>query len=123
MNYFKNKSNKVFGYDDEQVAQGFGKDLIKITEEERKALTYVAPVIDPKLEGEMYTLNDTDYKVSFTKDDAIGLMQIKVFFELGNTKTNIALKNGTLMPIKATEFLDFAKWFAQKRNSFFTDRV
>ena len=74
MNYFKDRNNKVFGYDDEQVAQGFGKDLISITEEEVKALTYVAPVIDPKLEGEVYTLNDTDYKVSFTKDDAIGLI-------------------------------------------------
>lgn len=27
MNYFKNKDNEIFAYDDEQVAQGYGKDL------------------------------------------------------------------------------------------------
>ena len=30
MNYFKDNNNKVFAYDDEQVAQGYGKDLISL---------------------------------------------------------------------------------------------
>lgn len=35
MNYFKNKNNEIFAYDNEQVKQGYGKDLIPITEEEK----------------------------------------------------------------------------------------
>ena len=30
MNYFKDNNNKVYAYDDEQVAQGYGKDLISL---------------------------------------------------------------------------------------------
>jgi len=34
MNYFKDKNNKVFAYDDEQVAQEYGKGLTSITKAE-----------------------------------------------------------------------------------------
>ena len=34
MNYFKDKNNEIFAYDNEQVKQGYGKNLIPITEEE-----------------------------------------------------------------------------------------
>ena len=43
MNYFKNKNNEVFAYDDEQVKQGFGKDLISITEAEKDAIIAPSP--------------------------------------------------------------------------------
>lgn len=43
MNYFKNKKNEVFAYDDEQVNQGYGKDLTAITEEEMQELTKYIP--------------------------------------------------------------------------------
>ena len=33
MNYFKNENNEIFAFDDEQVKQGYGKDLIPITAE------------------------------------------------------------------------------------------
>lgn len=35
MNYFKNEENKIFAYDDEQVKNGCGSDLIAITEAEK----------------------------------------------------------------------------------------
>lgn len=38
MNYFKNTNNQIFAYDDEQVAQGYGKDLTQITEGEKEAI-------------------------------------------------------------------------------------
>lgn len=119
MNYFKNKNNEIFAYDDEQVEQGFGKDLTSITEEEMKTLTYVEPIINPKAEGEVYTLNGVDYQVPFMKDDADGLMQVNAAFQLGITETVIYFTNGTKMPIKAAEFQEFAIWFVTKRNSFF----
>lgn len=37
MNYFKNEKNEVFAYDDEQVKQGYGKDLTKLTDKQFKA--------------------------------------------------------------------------------------
>ena len=38
MNYFKNTNNKIFAYDDEQVAQGYGKDLTALTQAEFDAM-------------------------------------------------------------------------------------
>jgi len=70
-----------------------------------------------KTEGELYT--NTLYKVSFTSSDALGVLQVKTAFELGVLSTNIVFSNGTVMPIKATEFQDFVTWFVNKRNSFF----
>lgn len=119
MNYFKDKNNKVFAYDNEQIEQGFGKDLTSITEEEMKTLTYVEPVINPKAEGEIYTLNDVDYQVPFMKDDADGLLQVKSAFDLGVNYTVIHFTNGTKIPIASSEFIEFAIWFVNKRNSFF----
>ena len=119
MNYFKNNNNEIFAYDNEQVAQGYGKDLVPITEEEMKILTYVAPIINPKAEGEVYTLNGVDYQVPFMKDDADGVLQVKSAFDLGVTNTIIHFTNGTKMPITSSEFMEFAVWFANKRNSFF----
>jgi len=120
MNFFKDKNNKIFAYDDGQVAQGYGKDLTSITEAEMRTLTYVEPVINPKVDGEIYTLNSVDYLVPFMKDDADGLVQVNAAFELGITDTVIYFTNGTKMPITATDFQDFAVWFVNKRNAFFT---
>lgn len=74
-----------------------------------------------KTVGEIYSLNGTDYKVPFMKDDADGLLQVKAAFDLGVRSTNIHFTNGTVMPITATEFMDFAIWFVNKRNSFFME--
>ena len=76
-----------------------------------------------KAEGEVYTLNGVDYKVSFMKDDADGLMQVSMAFQLGLTNTVIHFENGTKMPIKSTEFEPFAIWFVGKRNSFFVEQL
>jgi len=38
MNYFKNKNNEIFAYDDEQIEQGYGSDLTPITESDVKEL-------------------------------------------------------------------------------------
>lgn len=77
MNYFKNTNNDIFAYDDEQVKQGYSKDLTAITEAEKEAI-----VNPPKTESELLEiakaellkqineaykyLSDTDY--CFTVD-------------------------------------------------------
>ena len=71
------------------------------------------------LEGEIYTLNEIDYLISFTKDDGDGLVQVKSAFELGLTSTIIHFENGTKMPITAEEFPTFAVWFVERRDNFF----
>ena len=38
MKHFKDKNNNIYGYDDEQVAQGFGADLEAVTDEEAKEI-------------------------------------------------------------------------------------
>jgi hypothetical protein len=71
------------------------------------------------LEGDIYTLDGTDYRVSFTKDDGDGMIQVKISFELGMQSTNIRFDNGTVMPMTADKFLEFSTWFVDKRNKFF----
>lgn len=71
------------------------------------------------LAGSVYTLNGTDYTVSFTANDGNGMLQVKAAFELGLTNTVIRFDNGTDMPIAATEFSAFAVWFVTERNKFF----
>jgi len=61
----------------------------------------------------------SELPISFTKDDAMGMLQIKTAFELGVPKTIMKFSNGTELPISAKDFKDFAIWFAKKRNSFF----
>ena len=53
-------------------------------------------------------------------EDAIALMQVKSAFGMGVTSTNIEFSNGTIMPMTPTAFQEFAIWFVNKRNSFFT---
>ena len=38
MKHFKNEDNQIFGYDDGQVTQGFGADLIAVTDAEAKTI-------------------------------------------------------------------------------------
>lgn len=86
---------------------------IKQSEEDNRARQ------EAMLTGDTYNLNGTDYKVSFTKDDGDGLMQVKSAFELGLTNTIIHFDNGTNIPITKEDFIPFALWFVNKRNEFF----
>ena len=70
-----------------------------------------------KVNGEYY--NNTEYKIPFTSNDALAVLQVKSAFEIGVTSTNIEFTNGTVMPIDHTEFQEFAVWFVNKRNDFF----
>ncbi|MHA1303766.1 MAG: hypothetical protein ACTSPI_08700 [Candidatus Heimdallarchaeaceae archaeon] len=70
-----------------------------------------------KKEGEAYL--DSEYVVSFTNADAMGMLQVQAAFNAGVTSTNIEFSNGTIMPIADAEFQDFSVWFVNKRNSFF----
>lgn len=38
MRYYKNKNNEIFAYDNEQIKQGYGKDLTAISEDEAMAI-------------------------------------------------------------------------------------
>ena len=70
-----------------------------------------------KTEGKPYKKGQDP--VSFTSEDAIGMLQVKTAFELGVTKTNIKFSNGTILPMTADGFVNFAEWFVEQRNSFF----
>jgi uncharacterized protein YcgL (UPF0745 family) len=75
MNYFKNKENKVFAYDNEQVKQGFGKDLTAITEEEMKVLTTPVYTEEELKQQEMNKLKqylaDTDFYMTVDKYETL----------------------------------------------------
>lgn len=70
-----------------------------------------------KTGGKVYP--GTEYKISFTKEDALGLLQIKAAFELGLHKTVFEFSNGTKFPIDALGFKPFARWFVNERSKFF----
>ncbi|MGE4396054.1 MAG: hypothetical protein AB7D34_01215 [Sulfurimonas sp.] len=78
-----------------------------------------AALSDYKQNGKIYTLGGVEYKVPFTKDDADGMLQVKAAFDMGLTSTNIHFSNGVVVPITTDDFLAFAVWFVEKRNSFF----
>ena len=43
MKHYINKNKEIFAYDDEQILQGYGKDLIPITEQEKDELLAPTP--------------------------------------------------------------------------------
>lgn len=57
--------------------------------------------------------------IPFMNEDAIAMLQVKAAFEIGVLSTNIEFSNGTILPITAAEFADFAAWFVEQRNSYF----
>ena len=102
------------------------KELLDLLEVEREEQEEQALKLEQSkardeamLAGDVYSLNNIDYKISFTKDDGDGLVQVKSAFELGLTNTTIHFENGTNMQISSSEFTAFASWFVTKRNEFF----
>jgi len=68
-------------------------------------------------------LDGVDYNgtvVSLTKSDGDGLVQVKSGFELGLTDTVIHFENGAKLPMNVADFPEFALWFVNERNKFFT---
>ena len=61
MNYFKDNNNKIFAYDDEQVKQGYGKDLTPITEKEKNLI--LAPTAEEIEQQRVQNINS--YTQSF----------------------------------------------------------
>lgn len=72
------------------------------------------------LEGFEYISNKVNYKISVTKDDGDGLLQVKSGFELGLTETTIHFANGTKLPMTVALFPEFALKFITERNKFFS---
>ena len=60
------------------------------------------------------------YQISVTAEDGTCLLQVKGAFEMGVTDTVIHFKNGTKLPITASEFPSFALLFVNERNKYFT---
>jgi len=144
--YLEKDTNKILGWYDKEIHKTIPTPNVEVKDEVwQEAISIAAncyengkfivkdfrtpeqiasdELILKKSEGEIYTLNNVDYKVSFMKDDADGLMQVSMAFQLGLTETVIHFENGTKMPIKNTEFEPFAIWFVGKRNSFFVEQL
>ena len=95
-------------YTDEELAE---QEATRLAQEAEKARDTAM------LAGAEYS----GYLISFTKEDGDGLLQVKAAFDFGLTSTIVHFKNGTKMPLTATEFLEFASWFVTERNKFFAE--
>lgn len=136
MKYYK-ENNEVFAYELDGSQDYLIGNKVLMTDEEvelhlnppktEEQLALEAEALADKqrdeamLTGKPYTLNDKEYQVSFTKDDGDGMVQVQIGFSLGLPSTTIHFDCGTKMPILATEFLPFALWFVENRNSFFDE--
>lgn len=130
MQYFKNTNNEIFAYDDEQIAQGYGADLIPITEAEKDEMLAPTPEqLAAQAEKEAAKQRDEamlkgfEYKghqISVTAQDGTAMLQVKGAFEIGVTDTVIYFANGTKLPMTASEFPDFSLLFVSERNKYFT---
>lgn len=130
MKHYLNSKNEIFGYESDKEMLEYAKEVLTpITDEELAILQAPTPEqLAQQAKQEADRLRDEamlagkEYNgqlVSLTKDDGDGLLQVKAGFELGLTETVINFKNGTKLPIKASEFLSFAQWFVTERNRFF----
>jgi hypothetical protein len=73
-----------------------------------------------KVIGMPYTLNGISYQVPLTKDSQDTVVALSVAFQSSAiTSTNIEFDNGTILPIIAEDFMNFAIWFTTERNKFF----
>jgi hypothetical protein len=70
-----------------------------------------------KIQGKPYT--DGGPNISFTKNDAVGVLQVKAAFALGIHNTTLEFDNETKLPIRAEDFQDFFSWYMKERLSFF----
>lgn len=108
----------IVGQEPVELTEALNKEQ-KEQEEQALKLEQSKARDEAMLAGVHYKINDTDYQISFTKEDGDGLVQVKSAFELGLTQTTIHFSNGTKMPISSSEFQAFALWFVNKRNEFF----
>ena len=120
---------KVNGTMSVPIAQGNShyQDVLEWLKENTPEPMYTDEEISEKLEKQ--TLRDAKYigkpyveggdPISFTKEDAAGLIQIKVAFELGLKETVMHFSNGTKMLMKPYGFKKFAEWFVNERAKFF----
>lgn len=108
----------IVGQEPNELLEALETEKIEI---ERVNKTLEAERVRKKamLDGDIYDINGTGYNISFTKIDGDGLMQVKSAFEMGLSSTILYFENGTKMPVNALEFIQFAKWFVNKRNEFF----
>jgi hypothetical protein len=103
----------------EPVEKEFLDEAIELESKEHTDFDAEQAIKDKKYNGVSYTLNDVDYMISLSSDDAMGMLQVQSAFNLGLEETNIHFVNGTVLPIKAEDFEDFALFFVTERNSFF----
>jgi len=89
------------------------------TEEEVTTKQKAQYLRDSKYIGKPYT--DGGDNISFTKDDALGLLQVQAAFDLGLTGTIFEFSNGTKLPVKPYGFKKFCTWFVTERAKFFNE--
>ena len=105
MNYYKNDNNKVFAYDDEQVAQGYGADFTAITEEEALTITNPPETFEQAMEDLRTKRNnllaDTDYLAlsDQTLSSAMNTYR-QSLRDITNGLTTVAQVNAVVFPTK-----------------------
>jgi hypothetical protein len=99
--------------------ENYSQWAITDRDDEFAALALAKSIEDKKTNGLTYTLNEVDYLVPLSSEDAGALMQVQNAFSFGVTETVLYFTNGVKMPITAAEFDTFGAWFVAERNAFF----
>lgn len=94
-------------------------DAWYLDELEQESLKKIIEEVEHRKSLMLEGMNYNGYKISFTKDDGDGVVQVRSAFEMGLTNTVIKFDCGTKMPISSSEFNDFGIWFVTERNKFF----
>lgn len=125
--YFKDNKNNVYAYSIDGSQDEFIGDKVAMTETEIEA--HINPpktaeqlAQDASILRDKAMLTGIDYQgsmISLTDVDGNGMLQVKAAFEMGLPATMIHFKNGTKLPMTATDFPAFALWFVTERNRFF----
>jgi hypothetical protein len=108
MNYYKNDNNKVFAYDDEQVAQGYGADFTAITEEEAVALANPPKTFEQSMEELRIKRNNLLLETDWTANSDVTMSEAMTTYrqslrDITNGLTTVEQVNAVVFPEKPTE--------------------
>jgi len=107
----------------EQIIKEVKEAFVPVAQEEIDKMLLEQQKLEKELLRDNLMLQGKEYNgsiISFTKEDGDGVVQVKIAFEMGLQETIIHFKCGTKLPMKVQDFNEFALWFIQERDKFFS---